>query len=93
MLGTLGVLFVVPTSTMLGPAFQEKGEDSKFDLIVRTENPLQSHNRDDIRGIFREALQIAGYTGHILFQDGSRFVEIAPVPDGKDPHSHHGIEA
>ncbi|CAM3476564.1 hypothetical protein [Thalassospira profundimaris] len=70
-----------------------KGEDSKFDLIVRTENPLQSHNRDDIRGIFREALQIAGYTGHILFQDGSRFVEIGPVPDGKDPHSHHGIEA
>jgi hypothetical protein len=70
-----------------------KGEDSKFDLIIRTENPLQSHNRDDIRGIFREALQIAGYTGHILFQDGSRFVEIGPVPDGSDPHSHHGIEA
>lgn len=70
-----------------------KGEDSKFDLIVRTENPLQSHNRDDIRGIFREALQIAGYTGHILFQDGSRFVEIGPVPDGNDPNSHHGIEA
>ncbi|WP_033069284.1 hypothetical protein [Thalassospira australica] len=70
-----------------------KGEDSKFDLIVRTENPLQAHNRDDIRSIFREALQIAGYTGHLVFQDGSRFVEIAPMadPDGSNPH--HGIEA
>jgi hypothetical protein len=70
-----------------------KGEDSKFDLIIRTENPLQSHNRDDIRAIFREALQISGYTGHILFQDGSRFVQIAPVTDGTGPNSHHGIEA
>lgn len=70
-----------------------KGDESKFDLIVRTENPLQSHNRDDIRGIFREALQIAGYKGHIQFQDGSRFVEIAPVPDDDGPNSHHGIEA
>lgn len=70
-----------------------KGEDSKFDLIIRTENPLQSHNRDDIRGIFREALQISGYKGHIQFQDGSRFVEIAPVADTDGPNSHHGIEA
>lgn len=70
-----------------------KGEDSKFDLIIRTENPLQSHNRDDIRGIFREALQIAGYTGHILFQDGSRFVDIGPAVDEAGANSHHGIEA
>lgn len=70
-----------------------KGEDSKFDLIVRTENPLQSHNRDDIRAIFRDALQICGYTGHIQFQDGSRFVEIAPITDNDGPNSHHGIEA
>lgn len=70
-----------------------KGEDSKFDLIIRTENPLQSHNRDDIRGIFREALQISGYNGHILFQDGSRFVHIAPSADSGGPNSHHGIEA
>lgn len=70
-----------------------KGEDSTFDLIIRTENPLQSHNRDDIRGIFREALQISGYSGHILFQDGSRFVQIAPPSDRTAPNSHHGIEA
>lgn len=70
-----------------------KGEDSKFDLIIRTENPLQPHNRDDIRGIFREALQIAGYTGHIVFQDGSRFVEIGPAVDEAGANSHHGIEA
>ncbi|MEQ9346266.1 MAG: hypothetical protein RIG26_07480 [Thalassospira sp.] len=70
-----------------------KGEDSKFDLIIRTENPLQPHNRDDIRGIFREALQISGYKGHILFQDGSRFVHIAPTGDNSGPNSHHGIEA
>jgi hypothetical protein len=70
-----------------------KSEDSKFDLIIRTENPLQSHNRDDIRGIFREALQISGYSGHIQFQDGSRFVEIAPPADAGGPNSHHGIEA
>ncbi|MBX2829569.1 MAG: hypothetical protein KTR23_00085 [Rhodospirillales bacterium] len=70
-----------------------KGEDSKFDLIIRTENPLQSHNRDDIRGIFREALQISGYKGHILFQDGSRFVNIGLSGDDPGPHSHHGIEA
>ncbi|URK19658.1 hypothetical protein M9H61_09155 [Thalassospira sp. GO-4] len=70
-----------------------KGEDSKFDLIIRTENPLQSHNRDDIRGIFREALQISGYSGHILFQDGSRFVHIAPPADSSGPNSHSGIQA
>ncbi len=70
-----------------------KGEDSKFDLIIRTENPLQPHNGDDIRGIFREALQIAGYTGHIVFQDGSRFVEIGPAVDEAGANSHHGIEA
>lgn len=70
-----------------------KGEDSKFDLIVRTENPLQSNNRDDIRGIFREALQISGYKGHLIFQDGSRFVEIAPPANEPKPGSHHGIEA
>lgn len=70
-----------------------KGEDSKFDLIIRTENPLQSHNRDDIRGIFREALQISGYKGLIQFQDGSRFVQIAPPGHRSGPNSHHGIEA
>ena len=70
-----------------------KSEDNKFDLIIRTENPLQSHNRDDIRGIFRDALQIAGYKGHIQFQDGSRFVEIAPIADTDGQNPHHGIEA
>ncbi len=70
-----------------------KGENSKFDLIVRTENPLQSENRDDIRGIFREALQISGYQGHLVFQDGSRFVEIAPSANEFGHGSHHGIEA
>ncbi|WP_404425286.1 hypothetical protein [Thalassospira australica] len=70
-----------------------KGEGNKFDLIVRTENPLQSVNRDDIRGIFREALQISGYNGHLIFQDGSRFVEIAPPANEPGHGSHHGIEA
>ena len=70
-----------------------KGEDNKFDLIVRTENPLQSDNRDDIRGIFREALQISGYKGHLIFQDGSRFVEIAPPANESKLGSHHGIQA
>ena len=70
-----------------------KGEDSKFDLIVRTENPLQSDNRDDIRGIFREALQISGYKGHLIFQDGSRFVEIAPPVNEAVVNRHRGIDA
>lgn len=70
-----------------------KGEDSTFDLIIRTENPLKPHNRDDIRGIFRDALQISGYKGHMVFQDGSRFVEIGPIADDDSPNSHHGIEA
>ena len=70
-----------------------KGEDSKFDLIVRTENPLQSDNRDDIRGIFREALQISGYKGHLIFQDGSRFVEIAPPINEAVVYRHRGIDA
>ena len=70
-----------------------KGEDNKFDLIIRTENPLKPENRDDIRGIFRDALQISGYKGNMVFQDGSRFVEIDPIPDEDGPNSHHGIEA
>ncbi|MCC9624150.1 hypothetical protein LPB41_20915 [Thalassospira sp. MA62] len=70
-----------------------KGEDNQFDLIIRTENQLQSQNRDDIRGIFREALQISGYKGHLLFQDGSRFVDIAPPAPDNTHRAQHGIEA
>lgn len=66
-------------------------EKQKFDLIVRTENPLEGHNRDDIRAIFRDALSITGLAGGLVFQDSSRFVDL---PDPAEQNStRRGLEA
>lgn len=69
-----------------------KQEHGKFDLIVRSENSLTSPQRDDIRQIFRDGLDIAGYQGQILFQDRRGFIDLAPIADPPGSSHQHGID-
>lgn len=54
-------------------------ESKRFDLIMRTDQPLNAQMRQDIAGIFAEASQLVGTTGYVSFQSGGRFVELPPA--------------
>ena len=45
----------------------------RFDLIVRSVDALAKQMRQDITGIFNQALEIGGYRGGIQFQAGTPF--------------------
>ena len=45
----------------------------RFDLIVRSADALAAEMRQDITGIFNQALEIGGYQGGIQFQAGTPF--------------------
>ncbi|CCQ73042.1 hypothetical protein [Magnetospira sp. QH-2] len=52
-----------------------KPSDKRFDLILRTVDPLSAEMRDHIRGLFKESAEITGFIGGISFQIGGGFVE------------------
>lgn len=54
-------------------------ENSRFDLIVRTAEPLPTIMCRDIAGIFAESGQLTGVKGQVTFQSGRSFVELPPV--------------
>lgn len=53
-------------------------ENKRFDLIVRTAEPLSADIRRDITGIFAECGQLTGIKGSVGFQAGRSFVELPP---------------
>jgi hypothetical protein len=53
-------------------------ESKRFDLIVRTYDPLPDEMRRDIGGIFAECGQLTGTKGTVAFQAG-RFVDLPPA--------------
>ena len=55
-----------------------RGQDKRFDLIVRSERPLPPWMRDDIREIFAEASALTGLKGGTSFQAGpAGFIDVA----------------
>ena len=58
---------------------QDKDKNKRLDLIVRSNEPLPSAMQNDIRTIFREANELIGIEGGLIFQAApANFVEIAP---------------
>jgi hypothetical protein len=55
-------------------------ETKRFDLIVRTRQPLDTAICRDIAGIFAECAQLTGIKGGVSFQAGRAFVELPPSP-------------
>ncbi len=56
-------------------------EEKLFDLIIRTDAPLDEAIRRGIMGIFTEASEVAGTKGSVAFQSGGRWVEPLPQTD------------
>lgn len=54
-------------------------ETKRFDLIVRTAEPLPAAMCRDIAGIFAEAGQLTGIKGQVSFQAGRSFVDLPPA--------------
>lgn len=54
-------------------------ENKRFDLIVRTLEPLSSDIRRDIAGIFAECGQTTGIKGSVGFQSGRGFIDPPPT--------------
>ena len=55
-----------------------RGQDKRFDLIVRSERPLPPWMRDDIREIFAEASALTGLKGGTSFHAGpAGFIDVA----------------
>ena len=80
--GTGGTRFVldVKLSTLGRMQFDGllKEKQKRFELIVRSENPLPGTMRDDIRAIFHDAAETTGTKGDISFEAAPPgFVEIA----------------
>lgn len=55
----------------------------RFDLIVRTAQPLAAGMRQDIAAIFTRCGEVSGVKGGLSFQAGRGFVDLLPpIPDG-----------
>lgn len=54
-------------------------EAKRFDLIVRSAQPLGAEICRDISGIFAECAQLTGIKGSVGFQSGRSFVELPPT--------------
>jgi len=55
-------------------------QDKLFDLIIRTDAPLDQDVRRDILGIFTNASELVGTKGTVSFQAGGRWMEFPPAP-------------
>jgi len=53
-------------------------EAKRFDLILRTAQPLNAAMRQDILGLFNSSSEAVGTTGTVAFQSGGRFVDLPP---------------
>lgn len=62
-----------------------------FDLVIRTEKALDDKLEDDINHLFAQGAEVAGYAGHVRFQQGrDRFIfpfENNNETTGSEPHS------
>ncbi len=58
---------------------RERGK--RLDLIIRTDSPFTTRIRDDIRSIFRDAIELTGLRGGVTFQSNPpNFIEIKTKP-------------
>jgi hypothetical protein len=61
--------------------FIKKGAERKsFDLVVRSERPLEEEMKQGIREVFQQAQEIGGYNGGVSFRAGPDAVFRFPVP-------------
>ena len=86
--GQEGVRFLLDLDlSLLGPMQLDgliRREAQRFDLILRTHDPLPMEMRQDIRRIFTAALDEMGMTGEAGFQRSDRFVAPEPPPEPPD---------
>jgi hypothetical protein len=79
-----GSRFVVEVSLQrLGPLqFDGLVKPKRFDLILRSRQPLDPVLKSTIEGVFRDSLQSSGYDGSIAYAATLRFplAQIAAVP-------------
>ena len=61
-----------------------RGRAKRFDMVVRTAEPLPSWMQRDIRGLFEGALDATGMAGGITFRFNPPDFVVVPVPEG-DP--------
>lgn len=55
--------------------------DKRFDLIVRTGQPLSRQVRNDITDLFITTTEAAGSRGSVVFQSGGRFVSVVKTSE------------
>ena len=55
--------------------------DKRFDLIVRTDQPLPNQMRSDITDLFITTTEAAGSRGTVTFQSGGRFLRLVKAGD------------
>lgn len=52
-------------------------KNKRLDVVLRTDAPLQSHMREDIRRLYTDALEVTGLEGSVGFQAApGNFIEI-----------------
>jgi len=54
----------------------------RFDLIIRTTEPMSEEMRRDIMGLFAQASDAVGTKGSVVFQSGGRFLDLKPTGGG-----------
>lgn len=58
--------------------------DTRFDLVVRSRQPLASALRDELVGVFAAASEAGGLTGGLRFHTGEDWLPLpVPHPDGR----------
>jgi len=57
-------------------------EAKRFDLIIRTAEPMSEEMRRDIQGLFLLTSEAVGTKGGVVFQAGGRFLDLPPAPVG-----------
>ena len=69
----------------------KKQDALQFDLIIRTEKPLENGMEHDIRAIYQEASDISGYHGSIAFRHGIKACVVPPINTSGSTGIDHSI--
>ncbi|MGB0671049.1 MAG: hypothetical protein ACPGNT_06095 [Rhodospirillales bacterium] len=70
---------------------RRRGDKQNLDLVIRSDGPLPQVMRDDIRALFRDAGEVTGVEGQLVFQaQPPNFVEVSLQPSGDD-HPQRGL--
>jgi len=57
-------------------------DTKRFDLIIRTAEPMSEQMRHDIMGLFAQTSDAVGTKGSVVFHSGGRFLDLPPTGGG-----------